>query len=171
MSSYDAACAILYAICTSEWSSLLENENCAPPFIQHYTIEEQIKSCHTAAEARWVWSITCCQSGRLPVCWYMFCAAHSFSISAQSCLKIPDIFEWANSQTKTEPVSFHWDGVIPGHLLVRRTERWCLWRRKFGCLFWSVPCLWWWHATSCTEQQELVGLVAVKAITENKETL
>lgn len=29
----------------------------------------------------------------------------------------------ANSQTKTEPASFHWDGVIPGHLFERRPER------------------------------------------------
>lgn len=55
----------------------------------------------------------------------------------------------ANSQTKTEPVSFHWDGVIPGHLFVRRPERWGLWRRKHGRLFWSVPCLRRWRATSC----------------------
>lgn len=73
---------------------MIEIVHCQP--YNMYKTDEQIKSRHTAAEAWWVWGITCCQDGRLPVCWYMFCAAQS----AQCCLKIPDTFEWVKQTHK-----------------------------------------------------------------------
>lgn len=114
------------------------------------------------------WGITCCQNGKPPVCWCMFYAAHSFSFSA-----VLPKNTWhfraskANSQTQTEPAPFHWDGVIPGHLLVRRPQRWA--RGEESMVYFGI--LRRWRAMFCTEQYELVGPMAVKAITENKETM
>lgn len=117
------------------------------------------------------WSITCCHNGRLPVCRCMFRAVHSFSISAQPRLKILDIFEGVKQthKQKREPVSFHWDGVIPGHLFARRPQRWACGDESVAVYF--GQCLARDDDEQRTVQKELVGPMAVKAITENKETL
>ncbi len=134
--------------------------------------EKQMKPCHTAAEAWWEEASTCCQNRRLPVCWCMFCAVHSFSISAQFRLKILDISDGVmqirkHNGARVSPLG--WGN--PWTSVCEASWEMGLWRRKHARLFWSAPCLRQWRAMSCAEQSRPVGPMAVKAITGNKETL
>lgn len=136
MSSHEAACTSLInlKLCTS--------------------IHRIYKGVRSAARCR---GITCCQTGRFPV-WLMhvLCSPliqHLGTVLSKNTWHFR--VSKANSQTKTEPVSFRRDGVIPGHLLVRRPERWACGEESMALFFFSpsnfqsVPCSWWWQATSC----------------------
>lgn len=69
----------------------------------------------------------------------------------------------ANSQTKTEPVSLQWDGVIPGHLLVSRPQRWACGEESMAVYF--GRCL------SLRRHLAQNSRNWLKAVTEIKETL
>lgn len=79
-------------------------ENGLIPSIQHWEVE---KSCGRLQHGAVGWHITCCQGGRPPGGWSVLSSVHSFSFTAQSDLKIHDIF------TSPQPIHKQTGCVFP----------------------------------------------------------